>query len=69
MIASSSSKSETTTRIDKVTRLDSEMVELSLLLPARQAEALAAAADSRGLTTAQMLRRIIRDFCDRASRS
>lgn len=39
-----------------------EIVELSLLLPAWQAEALEAAAHGRGLTTGQMLRSIIREF-------
>jgi hypothetical protein len=42
--------------------LDDEMVELPLLLPGRQAEALEAAAHRRGLTVAQMIRRLIRAF-------
>ena len=43
-------------------RLDGDMVELSLLLPQWQAEALEEAAQSRGWTTAQMMRALIRDF-------
>jgi len=43
-------------------RLDGEMVELSLLLPQSQAEALERAAQARGWTTAQMIRALIRDF-------
>jgi hypothetical protein len=41
---------------------DQEVVELPLLLPRRQAEALEAAARRRGLTTGQMLRRVIADL-------
>jgi hypothetical protein len=42
--------------------MSAEVVELALLLPSWQATALEAAARSRGLTTAQMLRRLVRDF-------
>jgi hypothetical protein len=42
-------------------RLDHEVVELQLLLPRSQVAALEAAARSRGLTTGQMLRRVIAD--------
>jgi hypothetical protein len=42
--------------------LDGEMAELPLLLPGRMAEALEAAASRRGLTVAQMVRRLIRAF-------
>jgi hypothetical protein len=42
-------------------RLDHEVVELQLLLPRSQVVALEAAARSRGLTTGQMLRRVIAD--------
>jgi hypothetical protein len=45
-------------------RLDGDMVELALLLPTWQAEALETAAQDQGLTTAQMVRRLIRDFFD-----
>jgi hypothetical protein len=44
-----------------VARLDGGMVELSLLLPQWQAEALETAARGQGLTAGQMLRRIIGD--------
>jgi hypothetical protein len=37
--------------------LDSEMVELALLLPTEQAEALALAAQDQGLSPGQMVRR------------
>ena len=43
-------------------RLDDEMVELPLLLTSPQAEVLEAAAHCRGVTVAQMLRHLIRDF-------
>ncbi len=46
---------------------DSELVELMLLLPSVQAAHLEAAAHERGLTVGQMLRRIVRDFTDRAA--
>ena len=40
-------------------RSDQEVVELALLLPLWQAMALEAAASRRGMTTGQMLRRVI----------
>jgi hypothetical protein len=43
-------------------RLDQEVVELPLLLPRWQAVALEAAASRRGMTTGQMLRRVITDL-------
>jgi len=42
-----------------VTRQDQEVVELPLLLPRWQAVELEAAAHRRGMTTGQMLRRVI----------
>jgi hypothetical protein len=45
-----------------VARLDQEVVELPLLLPRWQARELEAAARERGMTTGQMLRRVIRDL-------
>ena len=42
---------------------DDELVELALVLPRWQVEALAAAARGRGLTAGQALRRLIREFC------
>jgi hypothetical protein len=51
-------------RESEVSRLDGEMVELALLLPTWQADALASAAHDQGLTSAQMLRHLIRDYCD-----
>jgi hypothetical protein len=47
----------------EIHRLDSEMVELSLLMPQWQVEALEAAARGRGLTAGQLLRRLIRNYC------
>ena len=43
-------------------RSDHEVVELPLLLPRWQAAALEAAARQRGMTTGQMLRRVIGDL-------
>ncbi len=43
-------------------RSDHEVVELQLLLPQWQAAALEEAARSRGMTTGQMLRRVITDL-------
>jgi hypothetical protein len=51
------------TRKDGMTMFAEDMVELSLLLPGWQAEALATEADQRGLTAGQMLRSLIREFC------
>lgn len=41
---------------------DQEVVELQLLLPRQQAQALEAAARARGMTTGQILRRVIADL-------
>jgi hypothetical protein len=41
---------------------DSEVVELPLLLPRWQAQILEAAAARRGMTTGQILRRVITDL-------
>jgi hypothetical protein len=46
----------------EVRRSDHEVVELQLLLPLWQAEAVEAAARRRGMTTGQMLRRVIADL-------
>lgn len=43
-------------------RSDMEVVELPLLLPRWQAQALEAAANRRGMTTGQILRRVISDL-------
>ena len=43
-------------------RSDFEVVELQLLLPRWQAAALEAAARDRGMTTGQILRRVITDL-------
>jgi hypothetical protein len=48
--------------------VEPEMVELALLLPAWQAEALELAAQDRGLTTGQMIRSLIRGVCDQRTR-
>ncbi len=42
---------------------DHELVELALLLPRWQVEALAAAARGRGLTAGQILRRLVSGYC------
>ena len=44
------------------TRSDHEVVELQLLLPRWQAVALEAAARTRGMTSGQILRRVITDL-------
>jgi hypothetical protein len=41
---------------------DDEVVEISLLLSGRQASALESAAHDRGLTAAEMVRSLLRDF-------
>ena len=41
---------------------DREVTEVPLLLPTWQVDALATAAQDRGLTTAEMLRNLLRDF-------
>ena len=43
-------------------REDQEVVEMPLLLPRWQAEELEVAARERGMTTGQMLRRVIREL-------
>jgi hypothetical protein len=43
----------------EITPIDSEVVELALLVPRWQAEAIEEAAHSRGLTAGQMLRKFI----------
>jgi hypothetical protein len=42
--------------------LEDEVVEVSLLLPGWQASALESAAHDRGLTAAEMVRSLLRDF-------
>jgi hypothetical protein len=54
-------------RAGEVAPLDNNMVELALLLPAWQAEALENAAEEQGISAGQMLRRLIGDFCNRQS--
>jgi hypothetical protein len=46
-----------------VRRLDPEMLELSLLVPQWQVEALEMAARGRGLTAGQLIRRLIGSYC------
>jgi hypothetical protein len=43
-----------------------DVVEISLLLPGWQAAALESAAQRQGLTTASLVRRLIRDHCSPA---
>ena len=42
--------------------LEDEVLEVSLLLPAWQVTALESAAHDRGLTAAEMVRTLVRDF-------
>lgn len=49
-------------RVATAIRPDQEVVELPLLLPRWQAEELEVAARERGMTTGQMLRRVIREL-------
>jgi hypothetical protein len=51
-----------TMMIGNPARIDQEVVEMALLLPRWQADALEDAARSRGMTTGQMLRRVIADL-------
>lgn len=46
----------------EVVRSDRDVIELQLLLPLWQVEAVEAAARRRGMTTGQMLRRVIADL-------
>ena len=46
-----------------VRRLDPEVLELSLLVPQWQMEALELAARGRGLTAGQLIRRLIGNYC------
>ncbi len=43
-----------------------DITELSVLLPSPQAQGLEQAAHERGLTAAQMLRRLVQDFLSHA---
>jgi hypothetical protein len=42
-----------------------DVAEISLLLPGWQLAALECAAEARGLTSAQLVRRVLRDFINR----
>ena len=44
-------------------RFEPEVLELSLLLPQWQVEALESAARGRGLTAGQLIRRLIGNYC------
>lgn len=48
--------------VKDVARLDGGVVELSLLLPQWQVEALEVAASVRGISAGQMLRRVINSY-------
>jgi hypothetical protein len=52
----------TAPKVSDAARSDMEVVELPLLLPRWQAQALEAAANRRGMTTGQILRRVISDL-------
>jgi hypothetical protein len=51
--------SDTSTLGQDMTSLDADVIEMSLLLPRWQALALQSAARQRGMSAAQMLRRLI----------
>jgi hypothetical protein len=51
---------------EQIFRLDGEMMEMLLLLPNRQAAALERAARAQGLTSAQLTRRLIAAYLDKA---
>jgi hypothetical protein len=51
-------------RCSEPVRPDHELVELSLVLPRWQVEALAISARGRGLTAGQVLRRLVSQYCD-----
>lgn len=61
-MAAHACKTPASRKVGEIARLDGEMVELSVLLPSWQADALESAAQDHGLTTAQMVRFLIRDF-------
>ena len=48
--------------VNEIARLDHEMVELSLLLPAWQVDALETVASFRGISAGQMLRRVLTSY-------
>jgi hypothetical protein len=48
-----------------LSRLDADLVEMTLLLPQEQVATLEEAAHDRGLTIGQMIRRLVRDFTSR----
>jgi hypothetical protein len=52
---------------DQAPRPEEDFVEVVLLLPGWQVAALQTAAESRGLTTGRLLRRVIRGFLTRVN--
>jgi hypothetical protein len=48
---------------------ETDVVEIPLLLPGWQMNALETAAHDRGLTAAEMVRHVLRDFLSRSSRN
>jgi hypothetical protein len=52
----------------EIPSLEGDIVELAFFLPGWQAQALETAAHDQGLTTAQMLRDLVRQFCGRKQR-
>jgi len=54
--------------LEELSPLEGDIVELAFLLPGWQAQALETAAHDQGLTTAQMLRDLVRQFCGRTQR-
>lgn len=53
-------------RDDDNTRTDTDILELTLLLPGRQLTILEAAAQRQGITSGQLLRQMIHDYLERA---
>ncbi len=49
----------------RLSDLPSDVAEISLLLPGWQLQALENAAEARGVTSAQLVRRLLREFINR----
>jgi hypothetical protein len=56
-------------RLEEALPEDAEVVEIALLLAARDVAAMERAARRRGLTPGQMIRRLIHDFVSSAERT
>ncbi len=65
MIATSGTDGAFHAPVADVARLEAGLVEMLVLVPQEQADTLEAAAQVRGLTVGQMVRRLIGDFTSR----